>query len=277
MAKKRQIMLPENERVDSLFVKVAIPNCCAGDTVIVEESHSAIVIKNGQLMQSLNPGKHTLVRYGTSKDLYEVVFFPKTSKIKMRWGTKEQFSVRDPLEDVVLKVGANGEIDVQITSSRKFFLELGNKKDVFTVDDLKESMQAKLLSYLQEFISKYMTENKISYDILEEKKNLVANEIRPYVSTKIENDFGLKIASLTINGVIIPNQFLNQLARAKQKRLENLNANKEIVKDVIEEEKQEENKKVATQVANQVFEKEKQSATQSETENEKQEGEMLLL
>ena len=39
---------------------------------------------------------------------------------------------------------------------RKFFLELGNKKDNFTINDLKESMQAKLLTYLEEFISKFI-------------------------------------------------------------------------------------------------------------------------
>lgn len=274
MAKKRLIQQPENEKVDSLFVRIAIPNCSANDTVIVEESNNAIVIKNGQLLQSLNPGKHQLVKYGMSKELYEVVFFPKTSKIKMLWGTKEQFSLRDPLEDVVLRVGANGEIDVQIISPRKFFLELGNKKDNFTINDLKESMQAKLLTYLEEFISKYMTQNKISYDSLEEKKNLVANEIRPYVSSKIENDFGLKIASLTINGVIIPNQYINELVKARENRLELTDKN--IVKKAQEEEKQERNQKIAIEVANQMLDEEKQSLPKNEN-NEKQEDEMLLL
>lgn len=272
MAKKRLIQQPESENIDSLFVKVSIPNCSANDVVIVKESNNAIVIKNGQLLQSLNSGKHQLVKFGTSKDTYEVVFFPKTSKIKMLWGTKEQFSLRDPLEDVVLRVGANGEIDIQIVSPRKFFLELGNKKDNFTIADLKESMQAKLLTYLEEFISVYMTQNKISYDSLEEKKNLVANEIRPYVSTKIENDFGLKIASLTINGVIIPNQYINQLVKAREKRLGLTSEN--VVKKVKEEEKAEENQKVASEVASQML----NNANQSQSENiENEENGMLLL
>jgi len=274
MAKKRLIQQPENEKVDSLFARVSIPNCSANDMVIVEESNNAIVIKNGQLMQSLNPGKHQLVKYGTSKDLYEVVFFPKTSKIKMLWGTKEQFSLRDPLEDVVLRVGANGEIDVQIISPRKFFLELGNKKENFTIADLKESMQAKLLTYLEEFISVYMIQNKISYDSLEEKKNLVANEIKPYVSTKIENDFGLKIASLTINGIIIPNQYINQLLKSREKRL-GLTGEK-IVKKAQEAEKQEQNKEVAVKIATQMLEDENKKSHEIENAQKEEDGMLLL-
>ena len=66
-----------------------------------------IVIKNGQLLlQSLNPGKHQLVKFGTSKELYEVVF-SKNFKNKNALGNKRTiFLLRDPLEDVVLRVGA---------------------------------------------------------------------------------------------------------------------------------------------------------------------------
>lgn len=288
MAKKRLIKQDENKSADSLFVRVKIPDCSANDIVLVDEAHNAVVIKNGQLLQTLNAGRHQIVKYGKSKDLYEVVFFPKTSKIKMLWGTKEQFSFRDPLEDVVLKVGANGEIDIQITSPRKFFLELGNKKENFTVLDLKENVQAKLLTYIEEFIAKYMQENKISYDSFEEKKSVVATEIKPYVSNYIEKDFGLKIASLTINGVIIPNQYINQLISAREKRLSI--THEKVIKKVAEEEKHQQNQQKANTVANEMLDNEnKRTSTMPENEHtamleneqtampEKEQDGMLLL
>lgn len=274
MAKKRLIKLEEN--TDTLFVRKAIPNCSANDIVVVDEGYSAIVIKNGQLLQSLEAGKHQLLKFGKSKDLYEVVFFPKTSKIKMLWGTKEQFSFRDPIEDVILRVGANGEIDIQIISPRKFFLELGNKKENFTVADLKDSVQTKLISYLEEFIAKYMLSNGLSFDVLDEKKNIVADEIKPFVSDKMENDFGLKVASLTINGVLIPSQYINQLIKAREKRLELKEGS---LKKVIEEEKQEENKKISNEVASQSLADNSQPEQKKEKsgyEEEDQEGMLLL-
>ena len=251
VAKKRLIKQDENQKSDALFVRLSIENCSANDVVVVDEAYHAIVIKNGQLMQSLNPGKHQLVKRGKSKDLYEVVFFPKTLKIKMLWGTKEQFSFRDPIENVMLKVGANGEIDLQIVSPRKFFLELGSKKEDFTIHDLKESVQAKLLMYLEEFISKFMVQNKLSYEQFEEQKNMVANEIKPYVSSQLENSFGLRIASLTINGVIIPNQFLKELLDAKTQRL-GLTKEK-LEKKVKEEETFQKNVEIVTKVSSEML------------------------
>lgn len=294
MAKKRVITSNMQVETDALFVRVAVEDCSSGDVVLVEESCTAIIIKNGQMQQTLNAGKHSLLSYGTTKDHFEVVFLPKTTKIKMLWGTKEQFSFRDPVEDVSLRVGANGEIDVQIVSPRKFFLELGKQKQVFKATDLKESIQNKLISYIEQFTAIYMREQKMSYDRLDENKTFVAREIKPFVSNEMEKDFGIRIASLTINGVIIPKQYLEALAQAKEQRL---GITKQKVQELVEEEKRKKqianqqtleqmaaervsaHKEVVESVANAqtITQKVEVEQTQEKTENEQEQDGMLLL
>ena len=299
MAKKRVITSNMQGDSDALFVRVALEDCSSGDVVLVEESCTAILIKNGQMQQTLNAGKHSLLSYGTTKDTFDVVFLPKTTKIKMLWGTKEQFSFRDPVEDVSLRVGANGEIDVQIVSPRKFFLELGKQKQVFKVADLKENIQNKLISYIEQFTAVYMREQKMSYDRLDENKTFVAREIKPFVSNEMEKDFGIRIASLTINGVIIPQQFLEALAAAKAQRL---GLTKQKVQELMEEEKRKQqlmNQQTLEQMAaervdaHNMVEKEavaqtvteqvqterpqQEQRTQEKTENEQEQDGMLLL
>ena len=220
VAKDRIIQLTDNEENrDALFIKISLENITGSDYVLVDEAHTAIIIKDGQLGQSLSAGKHQLSKLVTAKNFAEIVFFAKTSKINMLWGTKQQFDFRDPVEGIFLKVGANGSMEVQITSPRKFYLELGKGKSVFQSQDLKERIQSNFTAYLEEFIGKAMTEMNLSYDFMEENKTAIAKKIKPFVSNLIERDFGIKISSLTINGVIIPNQYINQLVKAREQRL----------------------------------------------------------
>lgn len=266
MAKGKIIQLKDNaETTDALFVKFSLETISSSDYVLVDEAHSAIIIKNGGLGQTLNVGKHQLTKFASSKDVVEVIFFPKTSKMKMLWGTKQQFDFRDPVEDVVLKVGANGELEVQVTSPRKFFLELGKGKNNFTSVDLKDRIQAKLIAYLEEFIGKVMNIKKMSYDQMEENKTVLAKEIKPLISNELEKDFGIKLASITINGVIIPNQYLNQLIQARESRLA---LNKENINKIITQEDELKLKQINQSVIinqnKQILQQEKEQKLQAE-------------
>lgn len=209
-----QLNLKDNQNI--LFQRVLIESDSKLNYILVDEAYMAILIFNGKLQQTLYAGKHEiLLKAKKSGDVYEVVFFPRLAKFKMLWGTKQKFSFRDFVTKKMLHIGANGEIDVQISNARKIFLELGKKREVFFVEDLKKEIQNKLLSYIEKHISTFMENKGLSFDCFDEKKSVIAEEICLNVSNEISRDFGIKITDLTINGVILPNEMIKEETQQK--------------------------------------------------------------
>jgi regulator of protease activity HflC (stomatin/prohibitin superfamily) len=276
VAKKRVFESGMFGSSQSMFVRVPVENCSNGDAVVVDESCTAIIIKNGQMHQTLVSGKHNLLSFGTNKDSFAIVFVAKTSKFKMLWGTKEQFSFRDPVEDVLVKVGANGQVDVQITNPRKFYLEFGKQKDDFKISDLKENIHNRLLSIIEQQIATYMNNQKLSYDRLDENKSRVAEEIRPYVSNQIEKDFGIRISLLTINGVLLPNQ--TNLASAKTQKLDQTKQKTQQLEQEQKQKTQQSEQALKQQLqAQQQAQLQQMQAQQQEQDQEQEQEGMLLL
>ncbi len=217
---KRQIIQLGNEPINEneLFIRRKIPQYDIGDFLIVDEGYNAVLIRDGELLNTLPAGKHPLTKKKKDTAQMEVVFMPKTTKMKMLWGTKNQFDLRDPNENLVLKVGANGEIEVQIVTPRKFFLELVGVKQKFTTEDLSERIQGKLIVELETLIAKIMKEKCLSYDFFEENKGIISKLIKPELSKIFEVEYGLKVTSFVISGVIIPETFLELLEKTRQEK-----------------------------------------------------------
>ena len=105
---------------EELFVKLSTDGLDPDARVIVPETHNAILLKDGQMMDTLNSGSHNIFDPKSKKTqgiFVEVIFMSKTAKLKVNWGTKTQFSFRDTETDVPIKVGAHGEFEVQICAS----------------------------------------------------------------------------------------------------------------------------------------------------------------
>lgn len=223
--KKAKVIELEKDKTEEteLFVRMPIEDYDSSTCILVDETHVAVLIKDGELQETLGYGKHPITINKKDCVKLEVVFIPKTTKMKMYWGTRNQFDFRDPNEDVLIKVGANGEIDVQIATPRKFFLELVGTKQNFSTDDLKEKVHGKLVMELEKIIADIMKRNKLSYDHMEENKSEISRLVKMEISKIFEREFGLKVVSFVINGIIIPKEHLDNLMQARSARMEKEN------------------------------------------------------
>lgn len=210
---------------NELFVKKTVDKSL-GDSacLIVPETHNAILVKDGKLMDTLESGKYPI--YDGKKGLFsdkrgvstlDIVFMSKTAKLNMLWGTKNQLEYIDPENKIPVKIGANGEIEIQIGNPRKFFLELVGCDFTFTLEDLKTRLLAKLMNEFEPALIEQIRKNNFSIETLSQNKKLISENIEPVISEFLFDEYGIKVFSFTIVRIFIPEETRNTIKEIKEK------------------------------------------------------------
>ena len=112
-----------------------------GSQLIVHESQEAVFFRDGQALDLFGPGRYTLETqqlpllermYRLPADSErtfhsEVYFINKTVQMGIKWGTPEKVRFIDPLTGTPLQLGASGEMNIQVSDSRKLLLKERNR------------------------------------------------------------------------------------------------------------------------------------------------------
>ncbi|MCD8372077.1 MAG: SPFH domain-containing protein [Clostridia bacterium] len=220
MAKKiRYIKYDGNN--SELFVKLSPVGLDADTKIIVPETHNAIILKDGVLMETLNSGSYDIFKEKAKSKwkgvVVDIIYLSKTAKLKVLWGTKSQFSFRDEETDLPLKVGAHGEMEVQIGNPRKAYMELIGADKTFTTENLKERLSMRLLGKIEPAIAAAVKELNLTYDRINEHKDEISQAVLPAVSKLYEEDYGLKVFSFTIGSVVISPEDISKIEEAREK------------------------------------------------------------
>ena len=106
--------------------------------LIVHESQEAVFFMNGQALDLFGAGRHTLKTENTpiiGKVLNrttggenpfhcEVYFINKTVQMAIKWGTDSKIRFIEPSMGIPLEIGACGELNLEVSDSRKLLLKL---------------------------------------------------------------------------------------------------------------------------------------------------------
>ena len=221
MAKKQTIIgLDELEATNNdLFIRKSCSDLDKNAQVIVEETHCAIMIKDGEMIDTLLGGKYPIFDK-KDKDVsrVDIIYMSKTAKLKAFWGTVNKLVLKDVQTNLTIEVGANGEYEVQILDPRKFYLELVGADKSFDLDKLKERLQGRILSEIEPLIAQTMREENLAYYDLSEKKNIIASKILPTISKMFEREYGLSLYSFVISKIFIPNEYIEKIENELEKR-----------------------------------------------------------
>lgn len=199
---------------DELFTKKCVDSYEVDTKLIVPETHNAIIIKDGIMMETLFSGSYEIFdkKKGLFKDKKEgltvdVVFMSKTAKLRFLWGTRCPFEFKDLYTGVLTKIGCNGEAEVQIENPRKFYLEvIGNEKD-FTIDKLKSRLVARMLIELENVVVSTIRGQKITVDRIGEYKKQISDRLLPLLQRMFSADYGIRLCTYTVAQIIIDEKF----------------------------------------------------------------------
>lgn len=222
MAKKQLIVgLDELEATNNdLFIRKSCKDLDKKAEVIVEETHSAILIKDGEMIDTLAGGKYPIFDKKDKKEVsrVDIVYMSKTAKLKAMWGTINRFVLKDVQTGLTIEVGANGEFEVQIKDPRKFYMELVGADKNFNLDMLKQRLQGRILSEIEPLIAKTMREQQLAFYDLTERKHEIAKEIFPVLAQLFEREYGLALYSFIISRVFIPDEYVQKIEAELEKR-----------------------------------------------------------
>ena len=130
---------------DELVWKFPIEDFNATSQLIVDETHEALLVINGNAADLFGAGRRTLSvpNIPLARNLIEIptdgkspfpckiFFINKVHQMDLLWGTFGAVTLEDPLYDIFMHVMANGSMSVSVEDSRKFMLKLVGFRDKF--------------------------------------------------------------------------------------------------------------------------------------------------
>lgn len=162
---------------DQLIWKSPIENFNTTSQLIVDETHEALLVVNGNAADLFGPGSHTLsvpnipilksiVSILTGGEIpfpCKVFYINKVHQMELLWGTQGPIALEDPLYDIFLHVMLRGAMSVSVEDSRKFMLKLVGFRQSFDATTLISKFRGIISSHVKDCISKIMINGKLSY------------------------------------------------------------------------------------------------------------------
>lgn len=223
MADKIQVVKFTGSNSD-LFTRESADDLRATAQVIVPETHTVLLIKDGVVSEALSAGRHNIFDtesgfFGPKKDsdcaTVDFVFVSKTAKLPMLWGTPSPIRTRDPITSVHVAVGFNGELEFRVATPKKFYLELVGADSDYDVDKLKKRVLLKLMSVIEPLVAKTMADEKICYTDFSMHKQAVSQKVKQKISEMFAAEYGLELCSFVIASAIISEADIMNIERKR--------------------------------------------------------------
>lgn len=209
---------------ETLVWKHPIEDFNFGSQLIVHESQEALFFQDGQALDLFGPGRYTLETrqlpvlekfYKLPTDAEgtfhsEVYFINKVIQMAIKWGTPEKVRFIDPLTGVPLELGASGELNLQVSDSRKLMLKLvGTMKGIAweSGEGMSKSLQSAfrplITTAVKSHLASVIKDNAIDLLEIDEKLEFISAALREKLLPGFE-EYGLTIPQFFVTTVVLP-------------------------------------------------------------------------
>lgn len=216
---------------DDLVWKYSGEEFNATSQLIVDETHQAILVVNGQAADLFASGRHTLSvpnipvarkiinipTGGTSPFPCKVFYINQVHQMDMLWGTRGAITLDDPLYDIFLHVMLHGSMTFSIADSRKFLIKQVGFRSRYTAKEMMESFKGLVSSHVKDCISKIMINGMLSYFMI----NAHLFDISEVVKERLDGifeEYGIKVEYFNIESIEVPEKDYEAVTKAKERR-----------------------------------------------------------
>lgn len=208
----------EYEGDNSTFIwKSHIEDFNTGTQLVVHESQEAIFFMNGQALDLFGPGRHTLetqniplVRKILSRPTNdqtpfhcEVYFINKTEQLSIKWGTDSQVQYLDPTYKFPLKIGASGEMSLQVSDSRKLLLKLVGTENSLSQSGLTQMFRAFLMAKIKPYLAKTMQNTEFGIFEVDSRMDELSAALHTQLIPDFDN-YGLSLERFFVTTIVKP-------------------------------------------------------------------------
>lgn len=211
-----------------LFTRESADGLHAGAQVIVPETHTVLLIKDGVVSEAFSAGRHGIfdsdggffkLKKGDDASI-EFVFISKTAKLPMSWSTPSPIKTRDPITGVHISLELAGELEFRVATPKKFYLELVGADSDYGVDKLKKRILSRLADVIEPVVAETMRDERVCYVDFVLKKQDIAKKLKAKIGELFEREYGLELCSFCIGSAVIPDADILLMER-KRDELDN--------------------------------------------------------
>ena len=219
---------------DESFVwKFPSENLRIATKVVVNQSQEVLFVKGGQVLDSLEPGTHTLSTGniplldklinlpfgGNTPFTAEVWYVNKTVKRDLKWGTPSPIQIMDNTLGFPVSVRSFGKWGARIENSRSFLTQIVGSQSIANAEKINDYFTGEIVQSLSKIISTAINVNNIS--ILQIASSLT--ELSKFASDMMKKEFerfGLEIVNFNIESINIPEDEMEKIQKVFEKTLE---------------------------------------------------------
>lgn len=218
--------------IDTLVWKSPIEDFNTSSQLIVDETHEALLVVNGNACDLFGPGRHTLetpniplvkriinlpIEDGKTPFPCKVFYINKVHQMDLTWGIPGEITLNDPVYDIFLHVGMCGNMNFQIMDSRKFMLKMVGFRDQFDPETMVSKFRGIIKQYVKSYISKIMNVGKVSYFDMNENLFEVSEVVKEQL-IPIFADYGIDVIVFNIESITVPDEDFDAVKKAKEAR-----------------------------------------------------------
>lgn len=216
---------------DTLVWKYPAEDFNVTSQLIVDETHEALLVVNGNAADLFGPGRRTLSvpnipfahklieipTDGKSPFPCKVFFVNKVHQMDLLWGTFGPVALEDPLYDIFMHVMANGSMSISVEDTRMFMLKLVGFRDRFDGETLIQKFRGIISSHVKDCISRIMINGMLSYFMINANIFELSGVIKERLD-KVFEEYGIRIQYFNIETVEVPEKDYDAVSQAKERR-----------------------------------------------------------
>lgn len=186
--------------------------------VIVHDSQEAVFFHNGQALDSLRGGKHTLetenvpllrkvfnmITGGVKPFHAEIYFVNLVDKMEIRWGTNEHFTYIDPVNNnTPFSLGAKGSFTFRVDNARKLLIKLVGTESYLSNEVLASYFKSRMMTKIKSYLPQVLKEKGVSVFELDEHLAEFSEKLHAILNGDFE-EYGIKLVSFWIDDFVKP-------------------------------------------------------------------------
>ncbi len=220
---------------DDLVWKHPIEDFNTTAQLIIDETHEALLVANGNAADLFKAGRRTLSLSnipflrkiieiptgGNTPFPCKVFFINKVHQMDLLWGTQGPIALEDPLYDIFMHVMAHGSLSFSIEDSRKFLVKLVAFRDKFRPEEMVQKFRGIISSIVKDSISKIMIKGLLSYFMINAHVFDISKVVKERL-IKVFDEYGISVQYFNIETIEVPKTDYDEISQAKERRVSRL-------------------------------------------------------
>lgn len=217
---------------NTLVFKHPVEDFSTGTQLTVHESQEVVFFRDGQALDLLTAGRHTLETHnlplmnsiyklptGNTKGVFhaEVYFINLTTFMGIKWGTDTKVRVFDPMSGMHVSIGASGEFNIRVCDSRRILLKLVGTTNGLIVTPEKTSeehiaaepsaltgyFRSLIITKVKSYLANAIKEEQISILEIDAQLERLSDALGRHINEGLE-EYGLTMPEFYVMRVVTP-------------------------------------------------------------------------